>query len=475
MPPKKRVGPSYAELLVLMKKQNKLIEDMKKNLDILKQNQANEANSEPDSHMSKLRNHTYQPTAFQRFLELESEIKFVHVVDFLNVYEMANLDIALALTEYREEFLECLNGTRILGVENSILPSFACLEWCYKRGIEIHHIKQSFVQTMQDDDDLGMDDDRVEVEEKTLIYVAYNKRLKDKISVDFFKYILRAVDLNVRLPSQHHSYTPLILATVNDYCDTTEFLLDRMEKESKGNKYMFSRFANAKDDFGDTALMKAAGDLDNTKIVKLLVDSGVDIDETNNQNFSALIMATECGNKRMAKILIKAGADIEIGTKNGVAADTAIQATMEFKKKNGGDRALHLAACNGYEEIVLQLIKNDVEIDATTQMGWTSLMFAAHEGHVKIVKLLLEHGADATLRTFDIKDKEEKYKMQCMTAIEIVEMKNENTMKKIKRDQKEKKTPEKKKLDKKQEAKLENDNRNRDEILTLLRAAVERH
>ena len=133
---------------------------------------------------------------------------------------------------------------------------------------------------------------------------------------------------------------------------------------------------------------------------------------------------------------------------------------MEFKKKNGGDRALHLAACNGYEEIVLQLIKNDVEIDATTQMGWTSLMFAAHEGHVKIVKLLLEHGADATLRTFDIKDKEEKYKMQCMTAIEIVEMKNENTMKKIKNGQKEKK--------------LENENRNRDEILTLLRAAVER-
>ena len=306
MPPKKRVDPSYAELLVLMKKQNKLIEDMKKNVDILKQNQANKANSEPDLHMSKLRNHTYQPTAFQRFLELKSEIKFEHVVGFLNVYEVANLDIALALKndamkEQRQEFLECLNGTRILGVENSILPSFACLEWCYKRGIEIHHIKQSFVQTMQDDDDLGMDDDRVEVEEKTLIYVAYNKRLKDKISVDFFKYILRAVDLNVRLPSQHHSYTPLILATVNDYHDTTEFLLDRMQKESKGNKYIFSRFANAKDDFGDTALMKAAGDLDDTKIVKLLVKSDVNINETNNQNFSALIMATECGNKRMGK------------------------------------------------------------------------------------------------------------------------------------------------------------------------------
>ena len=76
-------------------------------------------------------------------------------------------------------------------------------------------------------------------------------------------------------------------------------------------------------------------------------------------------------------------------------------------------------------------IDRKVDIDAQTQMGWTSLMFAAHEGHLNIVKLLLEKKANATITTYDIVDLEDKYKMQCKTVIEIVEMKNEYIKEKV--------------------------------------------
>jgi ankyrin repeat protein len=68
----------------------------------------------------------------------------------------------------------------------------------------------------------------------------------------------------------------------------------------------------------------------------------------------------------------------------------------------GGTTALHLAAENGHDEIVLVLFKNGANIDAReTKYGQTPLHLAALNGHKAVTETLLQNGAQA-----DLKDKE---------------------------------------------------------------------
>jgi ankyrin repeat protein len=53
-----------------------------------------------------------------------------------------------------------------------------------------------------------------------------------------------------------------------------------------------------------------------------------------------------------------------------------------------------MACWYNHEDIANDLLKAGCEIDAYDQRGWTSLMIAVYHNHAKIVKLLIDHGAD---------------------------------------------------------------------------------
>ena len=59
--------------------------------------------------------------------------------------------------------------------------------------------------------------------------------------------------------------------------------------------------------------------------------------------------------------------------------------------------SLHLMCRNGEFHVVTQLIKNGASINAKDQDGLTPLHYAAANGHLDIVKILLEHSADIDL------------------------------------------------------------------------------
>ena len=59
-----------------------------------------------------------------------------------------------------------------------------------------------------------------------------------------------------------------------------------------------------------------------------------------------------------------------------------------------GLTALHAAAENGHLDIVRLLLDHDADIDAQDSMGRTPLHVASQQGHRDIVRLLLEHNAD---------------------------------------------------------------------------------
>jgi hypothetical protein len=59
---------------------------------------------------------------------------------------------------------------------------------------------------------------------------------------------------------------------------------------------------------------------------------------------------------------------------------------------------LHYAATSGHLEVIRLLLEEHAYIDAASPNNTTPLMMAAHYGTPEAVKLLLEAGADPTLR-----------------------------------------------------------------------------
>jgi ankyrin repeat protein len=76
-----------------------------------------------------------------------------------------------------------------------------------------------------------------------------------------------------------------------------------------------------------------------------------------------------------------------------------VNAQEEFDLRYGLT-ALHLSAQNGHLEIVKLLLEHGADVKAKTELFCeTTLHLAARNGHFEIVKLLLEHGADVNAKT----------------------------------------------------------------------------
>ncbi|MDM5316166.1 ankyrin repeat domain-containing protein [Fictibacillus sp. b24] len=75
------------------------------------------------------------------------------------------------------------------------------------------------------------------------------------------------------------------------------------------------------------------------------------------------------------------------------------RSSLEPTIRKGDDMSLHQAAMDGkITEIEDLLKKGNVQIDALND-GWSPLHLAAHFGHIDIVRLLLEQGADVHVKS----------------------------------------------------------------------------
>src|SRR5512134_2345858 len=95
---------------------------------------------------------------------------------------------------------------------------------------------------------------------------------------------------------------------------------------------------NAKDRYGQTALMNAAH-AGQVELVRLLVEKGADLNVTAKYNLSALMLALITHHVEVARLLIEAGADLNI------------RSSANFY----GRSALFLAEAGGHSEIVVLL------------------------------------------------------------------------------------------------------------------------
>lgn len=126
---------------------------------------------------------------------------------------------------------------------------------------------------------------------------------------------------------------------------------------------------------GTTALHWAARQ-DDLELADRLLDSGADASATNRYGVTPLYLAALNGSARMIERLLTAGADSnEIG--------------------NEGETVLMTAARTGLAPAVLALLQHGAEVDAREQWhGQTALMWATAQGHTETMNVLMSHGAD---------------------------------------------------------------------------------
>jgi|GEM_PF-827171 len=182
------------------------------------------------------------------------------------------------------------------------------------------------------------------------------------------------------------------------------------------------------------------GDID---FVKLLVNSGIDINEVGSEGFTPLMMSTSENASEIVEYLIKEGADVnaevngwtalieavdegslscmklllEAGAKVNyyrkygptavtMAASEGKLECLKLLRENGANidglgtsiPPLHIAAEEGNSKIIDYLISQKVNLDKKDPYERTALMYAASEGKTNIINILLSAGANNSIK-----------------------------------------------------------------------------
>lgn len=148
---------------------------------------------------------------------------------------------------------------------------------------------------------------------------------------------------------------------------------------------------NTLDPQGQYALLIAIRE-PSPKVAKALVDAPqINLNALNTQGESPLMLAALKGQLDLASQMVQKGADIN----------------------KTGWTPLHYAASNGHLPVIRLLIENSAYIDAESPNGSTPLMMASMYGSLEAVKLLLDEGADPALKN-----------QQGLTAIQFAQRAN---------------------------------------------------
>jgi ankyrin repeat protein len=127
---------------------------------------------------------------------------------------------------------------------------------------------------------------------------------------------------------------------------------------------------------GDSGLILALRE-DSMKVFDVLVNAkGINLNIRSRNGDTALMIASYKSNKRAVEKLLAQGAEVN----------------------QQGWTALHYGSAAGSNDIVRILLDKSAYIDAESPNGTTPIMMAARGGHIKTVKLLLDEGADASLK-----------------------------------------------------------------------------
>ena len=168
-----------------------------------------------------------------------------------------------------------------------------------------------------------------------------------------------------------------------------------------GNKEILELFLAKR--FDANGIYRLAIQEENIEMVRLLLENGANIDQTDELGNTPLFITAYKGNIGMVNLLLEKGAKIDQATKLGhnpllIAAnkeDTEmVKLLLEYgadinHQDNEGFTALHLAALKGRTEMVKLLLEYGADINRQDNSGKTPLLFAVDKKNIEMLNLLL--------------------------------------------------------------------------------------
>lgn len=167
---------------------------------------------------------------------------------------------------------------------------------------------------------------------------------------------------------------PLHLSVIGGHPLTTKALLDAENWKGHNDQ----KVAMRKNISQSSAVLALATKSNFVRIVKLLVDAGVDINWQDAHGETALHVAARFGHTECAHILLEGSADQK--------------ADMELVENAFAWTPLHIASVDGHFHVVELLVAAGAEVDKPDSSGWTAREHAALRGHLDIAFFLAEHG-----------------------------------------------------------------------------------
>ncbi|RZF46106.1 hypothetical protein LSTR_LSTR012966 [Laodelphax striatellus] len=156
-------------------------------------------------------------------------------------------------------------------------------------------------------------------------------------------------------------------------------------------------------------LSSIRGNLDG---VRSALDEGISVNQTLKGGWSPLLFASSMGHPAVVEYLLQQGADPHFHKEKFTALMAACASTRENEDKlvrcvellleNGADinamerhriSALMFAAKEGHVKVVTKLIDCKCSLDLQDSQGWTALFWAVNQGKSKVVEVLVEAGA----------------------------------------------------------------------------------
>ncbi len=107
----------------------------------------------------------------------------------------------------------------------------------------------------------------------------------------------------------------------------------------------------------------------------------------NRYGVSPLLLCAEGGNESLVRLLVSAGADVNMSPSGDLALEHLLS----------GQTPLYGAAKKGHYHICKYLIESGAQVGTQTMTGATPLYTAVEEGHAEIVQRLIEYGADVNV------------------------------------------------------------------------------
>ena len=183
--------------------------------------------------------------------------------------------------------------------------------------------------------------------------------------------------------------TPLHLAASSHHLEIVRILLQYNAEVNPGNEdgctplLMALSKENALDDGGSTSLHPLSqglqrGDLNIVRLVRLLLESGANVNVYDTSRNTPLHFAASAGNLDVARMLLELGAEVDSQNDERL---TPLQRASQGMRE-------------GHRDIVRVLLDHGAYCDARDKRGNTALHFAASEGQLDVARMLLERGAD---------------------------------------------------------------------------------